>query len=103
MGSWEISTAYVTECTKEVELNSYKILSEYLDEFAPFEKLLNCSVQDASQTVESVSSELGLLEQARKQVQSTGISEKYGSCPMCGGNLTRRGSCPSCIERVWGH
>lgn len=102
VGIWEISTTYYTESAEQVELDSHKILSSYLDELAPFGEVFISSVDEASQAVESALRHLGLLEKARKQVQSNHVSEKYGACSICGGNLTERGTCPSCIERLWG-
>jgi DNA-directed RNA polymerase subunit RPC12/RpoP len=98
-GLWEFSTSYYTECAEQVELNSHKILSEHLDELAPLGEVFRCSGPEALDAVELALSQLGLLESARKEIRDDGTSEDYGKCVICGGNLTKRASCPDCTRR----
>lgn len=69
VGAWKFSTAFYTECAEQVELLSHEILAERLDKVAPFGEVFCCSVSEATEAVESVLSQLGLLHSARKKTQ----------------------------------
>ena len=69
VGEWQFRVAFYTECAEQVELLSHKILEEYLDKLAPFGEVFCCSVSVATEAVETVLSQLGLLHSARKETQ----------------------------------
>lgn len=69
VGEWQIRVAFYTECAEQVELLSHKILEEHLDKLAPFGEVFCCSVSVATEAVETVLSQLGLLHSARKETQ----------------------------------
>jgi len=69
VGAWQFSTAFYTECAEQVELLSHEILAERLDKVAPFGEVFCCSVSEATEAVETVLSQLGLLHSARKKTQ----------------------------------
>ncbi|MFV1976839.1 MAG: hypothetical protein ACC651_13900 [Candidatus Scalindua sp.] len=69
VGEWQSKVAFYTECAEQVELLSHKILEEHLDKLAPFGEVFCCSVSVATEAVETVLSQLGLLHSARKETQ----------------------------------
>jgi len=69
VGEWQFRVAFYTECAEQVELLSHKILEEHLDKLAPFGEVFCCSVSVATEAVETVLSQLGLLHSARKETQ----------------------------------
>jgi DNA-directed RNA polymerase subunit RPC12/RpoP len=69
VGEWQFRIAFYTECAEQVELLSHKILEDHLDEMAPFGEVFCCSVPVATEAVETVLSQLGLLHSARKETQ----------------------------------
>ncbi len=69
VGEWHFRVAFYTECAEQVELLSHEILQECLDELAPFGEIYCCSVSAATEAVETVLSQLGLLHSARKETQ----------------------------------
>ena len=69
VGEWRLRVAFSTECAEQVELLAHKILEEYLDKLAPFGEVFCCSVSVATEAVETVLSQLGLLHSARKETQ----------------------------------
>jgi hypothetical protein len=69
VGEWLFRVAFYTECAEQVELLSHKILEEHLDKLAPFGEVFCCSVSVATEAVETVLSQLGLLHSARKETQ----------------------------------
>lgn len=69
VGAWQFSTAFYTECAEQVESLSHEILAERLDKVAPFGEVFCCSVSEATEAVETVLSQLGLLHSARKKTQ----------------------------------
>ncbi len=98
-GIWQFSTAFYTDCAGHVESLSHEILAEYLDTQAPIGEVFCCSVSEATAAVESALNQLGLLNSARKEIRDDTTSAEYGECIICGGNLTKRGSCPDCAHR----
>ena len=66
VGEWQFRVIFYTECAGQVELLSHKILEEHLDRLAPFGEVFCCSVSVATEAVETVLSQLGLLNSARK-------------------------------------
>ena len=93
---WQLNTTFYTEYAESVELLSHKVLADHLDKLAPIGEVFNCSVAEASEAIESVLSELGLFEAARKEVRNDNTSKEYANCSMCGENLTERGACLEC-------
>ncbi len=69
VGVWQLNTAFYTECAEQVELLSHEILAERLDKNAPFGEVFCCSVSEATEAVETVLSQLGLLHSAKKETQ----------------------------------
>ena len=69
-GEWLCRVVFYTECAEQVELLSHEILEEHLDKQAPFGEVFCCSVAVATEAVENVLSQLGLLHSARKETQS---------------------------------
>lgn len=100
-GIWQFRLAFYTHQAERVELLSHEVLADKLDQSAPFGEVFCCSVSQAAEAIESVLDKLGLLNTVRKDVQSDDTSEKYGNCSICGGNLTKRGSCPACVGRLF--
>lgn len=68
-GNWQFRLAFYTECAEQTELLSHEILEKRLDEIAPFGEVFCCSVSEATEAVETVLSQLGLLHSARKVTQ----------------------------------
>jgi DNA-directed RNA polymerase subunit RPC12/RpoP len=68
-GEWQIMAAFYTDCAEQVELLSHEILADRLDKLAPFGEVFSCSVSDATEAVETVLSQLGLLHSARKETR----------------------------------
>lgn len=64
-GKWELRGAFYTKCAEQVELLSHKKLEKYLDKQAPFGEVFCCSVTLATEAIETVLDELGLLQSAR--------------------------------------
>ena len=96
---WQFSTAFYTDCAGHVESLSHEILAEHLDAQAPIGEVFCCSVSEATAAVESALNQLGLLDSARKETRDDTTSAEYGECAICGGKLTKRGSCPDCAQR----
>jgi len=69
MGEWQLGVVFYTKCAEQVELLSHKILEEHLDKQAPFGEVFCCSLSVATEAVESVLSQLGLLHSARKELK----------------------------------
>ena len=69
VGVWQFSAAFYTECAEQVELLSHKILADRLDKVAPFGEVFCCSVSEATEAVETVLNQLGLLHSARKETK----------------------------------
>lgn len=69
VGVWQFSIGFYTECAEQVELLSHKLLAEHLDKAAPFGEVYCCSVTKATEAVETVLSQLGLLHSARKETR----------------------------------
>ncbi len=69
VGEWQFRIAFYTECAEQVELLSHKILEDHLDKLAPFGEVFCCSVPVATEAVETVLSQFGLLHSARKETQ----------------------------------
>jgi len=95
---WQLNTTFYTEHAEHVELLSHKVLADHLDKLAPIGEVFSCSVAEASEAIESVLSELGLLEAARKEARDDNTSKEYGNCFKCGENLTERGVCLECMK-----
>jgi hypothetical protein len=93
---WQLNTTFYTEYAEHVELLSHEVLADHLDKLAPIGEVFSCSAAEASEAIESVLSELGLLEAVRKEVRNDNTSKEYGYCSMCGENLTERGACLKC-------
>lgn len=98
-GFWEWNTVYFTDSAERVELLSHKFLAEHLDRKAPFGEVFSCSVSEGSKAVEASLSQLGLLKTVKKETQNNETLPEYGSCVICGGNLTKRETCPECVKR----
>ena len=98
VGIWQFHTAFFTKRAGEVELTTHEILSNYLDKEALFGEIFTCTVQVATEAVETAVSQLGIIS-AHKEVKSNATSKKYGTCVICGGKLTETESCPSCTEQ----
>jgi|GEM_PF-2099377 len=98
LAMWQLNTTFYTEDAAYVELRSHEVLADHLDKLAPIGEVFSCSVAEASDAIEFVLSEEGLLEAARKEVRNDNTSKKYGNCSMCGENLTERGACLKCIK-----
>ena len=98
---WQLNTTFYTEYAEHVELLSHKVLADHLDKLAPIGEIFSCSVAEASEAIESVLSDLGLLEAARKEVRNDNTSKEYGYCSMCGESLTERGACLECIKPLY--
>ena len=96
LARWQLNTTFYTENAEGVELRSHEVLADYLDKLAPIGEVFSCSVAEATEAIESVLSEFGLLEAARKEVRNDNTSKEYGNCSMCGENLTERGACLEC-------
>jgi hypothetical protein len=95
---WQLNTTFYTEYAEYVELRSHEVLADHLDKLAPIGEVFSCSVAEASKVIESVLSEFGLLEAARKEVRNDNTSKEYGNCSICGENLTERGACLECSK-----
>jgi hypothetical protein len=95
---WQLNTTFYTEYAEYVELRSHEVLAGHLDKLAPIGEVFSCSVAEASKAIESVLSEFGLLEAARKEVRNDNTSKEYGNCSMCGENLTETGACLECSK-----
>lgn len=67
VGDWQFRVIFYTECAEQVEFLSHKILAEHLDQQAPFGEVFCCSVSVATEAVETVLNQLGLLHSARKE------------------------------------
>lgn len=67
-GEWKIRVVYYTECAEQVELLSHKILTNYLDKMAPFGEVFICSVSVATEAVETILNQLGLLNSTSKKI-----------------------------------
>jgi hypothetical protein len=93
---WQLNTTFYTEYAAHVELRAHEVLADHLDKLAPIGEVFSCSVAEASDAIELVLSEEGLLETARKEVRNDNTSKGYGNCSMCGENLTERGACLEC-------
>jgi hypothetical protein len=96
LAMWQLNTTFYTEYAAHVELRAHEVLADHLDKLAPIGEVFSCSVAEASEAIESVLSELGLLEAARKEVRNDNTSKEYANCSMCGENLTGRGACLEC-------
>jgi len=68
-GEWQFRVAFYTKCSEQVELCSHKILEKHLDKLAPFGEVFCCSVSVATEAVETVLTQLGLLHLARKETK----------------------------------
>lgn len=75
VGEWQLKVAFYTERAEQVELLSHEVLAERLDKLAPFGEVFSCSVSEATEAVEAVLSQLGLLHSARKETQSRVCSQ----------------------------
>lgn len=69
IGEWQFRVVFYTKCAEQVELLSHKILEKHLDKLAPFGEVFCCSVSVATDAVETVLSQLGLLHSARKETK----------------------------------
>jgi len=69
VGEWQFRLAYYTECAEQVELLSHKVLEDRLDKEAPFGEVFCCSVSEAADAVETVLSQLGMLDSVRKETR----------------------------------
>jgi len=98
VGTWQLHTTFFTKRAGEVELTTHEILSDHLDKEALFGEVFCCSAQVATEATESALTQLG-IKTAQKEVENYSISDKYGTCVICGSNLTERGSCPSCMQQ----
>ena len=98
-GMWQFVVAYYTKSAGHIESLSHEILSEQLETQAPWGEVGGCSLSEATAAVESALNQLGLLNSARKEIRDDTTSAEYGECIICGGNLTKRGSCPDCAHR----
>ena len=96
LAMWQLNTTFYTEYAAYVELRTHEALADHLDKLSPIGEVFNCSVAEASEAIESVLSELGLFEAARKEVRNDNTSKEYANCSMCGENLTERGACLEC-------
>ncbi len=65
VGKWEFRIAFYTKCAEQVELLSHKKLEKYLDKQAPFGEVFCCSVTIATEAIETVLNQLGLLQYTR--------------------------------------
>lgn len=99
-GMWHFGVAYYTDSAGEVESLSHEVLSEHLDAHAPLGEVFCCSLPEAVAAVESVLSKLNLLGAVTKETRDDTASTEYGECIICGGQVTKRGSCPECANRV---
>ncbi len=69
VGEWQFRVVFYTKCAEQVELLSHKILEKHLDKLAPFGEVFCCSVSVATEAVETVLGQLGLLHSARKETK----------------------------------
>ena len=99
VGVWQFHAAYYTDNANLVESLSHELLDKYLDKEALFGEVFSCTVSEAEAAVENALMKLGLHETAKKEVKDFSTSKKYGECVICGNYLTKRGSCPICMER----
>ena len=98
LARWQLNTTFYTEDAAYIELRSHEVLADHLDKLTPIGEVFSCSVAEASDAIEFVLSEEGLLEAARKEVRNDNTSKEYGNCSMCGENLTERGACLECMK-----
>lgn len=98
-GIWQFGVAYYTESAGHIESLSHEILSRYLDTQAPLGEVFCCSLAEATEAVEAALSQMGLLDQVWIETRDDTTSAGYGECITCGGQLTKRGSCPECTQR----
>ncbi len=96
---WQFGVAFYTESAGHIESLSHEILSDHLDTQAPLGEVFRCSLAEATAAVESALSQLGLLDAVGKETRDDTTSAEYGACIVCGGQLTKRGSCPDCAQR----
>lgn len=66
-GEWQFRVIFYG-CGEGVEKFSHKILEQYLDKRAPLGEVFCCSVSVATEAVETVLSQMGLLESVRKEM-----------------------------------
>lgn len=102
VGIWQFNTAFYTNSAEQVELLAHEILADHLDRQAPIGEVFCCSVSEATAAVESALNQLGLLASVRKETRDDTTSAEFGECLICGKNLTQRGSCPDCTQRLFG-
>ena len=99
VGIWQLHTAFYTKRSGEVELLTHEILSNRLDKEALFGEVFCCSASEATESVEAALNQLGILKSYRKEVKNYVTSKKYGTCVICGNNLTETGACTDCMQR----
>lgn len=68
-GDWQFGVAFYTEGVTEVERLAHKRLAEYLDRRAPFGEVFCCTASEATEAVEAVLSQLGLLSSAKRRTR----------------------------------
>lgn len=98
-GMWQFGAAYYTKSAGHIESLSHETLAEHLDRQAPLGEVFCCSFSEATAAVESALSQLDLMDLVRKETRDDTTSAEYGECVICGGPLTKRGSCPECAQR----
>lgn len=69
VGEWRLGIVFYTKSAEKIELLSHKILKNYLDKSAPFGEVFCCSVSIATEAVEVVLNQLGLLYSARRETK----------------------------------
>jgi len=67
-GRWSVSTVYYTDSAEEVELETHKVLSEFLDKSMPFGEVFSCSVAKARESIELIIDKLGYSKSASKDI-----------------------------------
>jgi hypothetical protein len=78
VGDWSLDTSFFTESAEWVEQLAHERLADHLDADAPFGEVFRCSPNDAIEAIETVLSELGLLESARKEAPKPSALSGHG-------------------------
>lgn len=69
IGVWRFGVSFYTKCAEQVELLTHEILEKQLDKQAPLGEVFCCSVSEATEAVETVLSQLGLIDSAKKETK----------------------------------
>lgn len=68
LGVWKINTVYSTNRAEEVERKSHQLISSFIDANFQIGEVFSCSVEEARRAIETVITELGLVDTTEKEI-----------------------------------